>query len=290
MIIRLLISDIFTFVVGEDKVEFRVHSDVIARLSSTCHALVNTMSAGQSRSEHLPDVDPVTFTRVCEFAYTNDYTPVAFEGSDLQEDSLSESSWSPPDDESTIASSEELTDDTVAVAQEDLKPTPPRTKPTSAKDGKEEIEVLDLLDVDDYDAPDGCGSRINYNPSYNYESSHDVTPTLLCHAKLYVFAEKYDISDLSQLALHKLNRNLLLFTIFTSRVNDILTLVRFTYSNDSTPTYEHKVDRLRRLVVWYVAENRDQIADRKEFLELMSEGGEFVTDLWKVMRQGLGKY
>lgn len=120
----------------------------------------------------------------------------------------------------------------------------------------------------------------NENPNENF------SPVFLGHAKVYVFAEKYDIKQLSDLALYKLSTTLSAFTIFESRFGDIADLVRFTYGN--TNDYVESVDSLRKLVVQYVAKVSGQLAE-DTFLELLAEGGEFVKDLWVVMREGYGK-
>ena len=47
-------------------------------------------------------------------------------------------------------------------------------------------------------------SKPAFQPRKNRESCEDYTQVFLCHARLYVFADKYDIDPLRALSVHKL--------------------------------------------------------------------------------------
>ncbi|EEP75358.1 predicted protein [Uncinocarpus reesii 1704] len=72
---ELICSNLFTFLIGPQKVAFKVHSDAIAKQSPALSALVHGgMIEAKSRRVEWPDVDEDTFVRFCEFCYSNDYS------------------------------------------------------------------------------------------------------------------------------------------------------------------------------------------------------------------------
>jgi hypothetical protein len=56
-----------------------------------------------------------------------------------------------------------------------------------------------------------CEVRQNSSPTEDY------TTVFLGHAQLYVFAEKWSIEDLKTLALFKLHKTLILFTLYVAQ-------------------------------------------------------------------------
>ena len=110
----------------------------------------------------------------------------------------------------------------------------------------------------------------------NSEHCEDYTEVFLCHARLYVFAEKYDIQPLRKLSKHNMHRLLSNFCLYTERVGDIVALLRYVYEN--TPHRAHMRDELRDLVMQYIVCQYDKMAPSEEFLDLMEEGGACVRD------------
>jgi hypothetical protein len=55
-------------------------------------------------------------------------------------------------------------------------------------------------------------SKPAFQPRKNRESCEDYTEVFLRHARLYVFADKYDVDGLKDLSLHMLQRTLAEFT------------------------------------------------------------------------------
>lgn len=111
----------------------------------------------------------------------------------------------------------------------------------------------------------------------NRESCEDYTEVFLCHARLYVFAEKYDIWSLKQLSLHKLQRTLIGFTLYEERVRDVVELMRYSYLN--TADRSESVDELRTLVVHYGACVVEHLARSPQFQLLLEEVGQLARDL-----------
>jgi hypothetical protein len=102
---RILTSPIFTFLIGEDKTEFKVHSSAIAKQSDALHALINQpMAEAASRTVVMKDVNCSTFVRFCRFAYTGDYEAVkktdpTGKGKTREMQSAKVSAIQPPQDE-----------------------------------------------------------------------------------------------------------------------------------------------------------------------------------------------
>lgn len=84
-------------------------------------------------------------------------------------------------------------------------------------------------------------------PRKNTEACEDYTGVFLCHAKLYVLGDKYDIPPLRQLALHRLHATLKEFTLYPSRMEDIATLAKYVFEN-TVPE-----DKIRDMITLYYA-------------------------------------
>lgn len=81
----------------------------------------------------------------------------------------------------------------------------------------------------------------------NTEGCEDYTEVFLCHAKLYIMADTYDIPALKQLSLHRLHATLKDFTLYPSRMNDIATLAKYVFEN-TVPE-----DKIRDMITLYYA-------------------------------------
>lgn len=86
-----------------------------------------------------------------------------------------------------------------------------------------------------------------FSPRKNTEGFEDYTGVFLCHAKLYVMADTYDIPSLKQLSLHRLHATLKEFTLYPSRFNDIATLAKYVFEN-TVPD-----DKIRDMITLYYA-------------------------------------
>lgn len=84
-------------------------------------------------------------------------------------------------------------------------------------------------------------------PRKNTEGCEDYTGVFLCHAKLYVLGDKYDVPPLRRLALHRLHATLKEFTLYPSRMNDIATLASYVFDNTAPK------DRIRNMITLYYA-------------------------------------
>lgn len=119
-------------------------------------------------------------------------------------------------------------------------------------------------------------TRANQNANENY------TEIFLCHARLYVFAEKYDIQPLKMLALEELHDTLAVFTLYHKRSDDIIALLRYVYAN--TGGSARGGDEMRKLLRDYVGCEMGVLMKNAEFESLMIEdGGPLIADFMKMV-------
>jgi len=109
----------------------------------------------------------------------------------------------------------------------------------------------------------------------NTDEREELTDVFLCHAKLYVFGDKYDVQGLKLLALHNLHRTLLHFTIFPARVGDLMALILFTYEH----TPERNAEPLRMMLTNFCAWNIKRLSSDSGFMDFYDKGGSFARDV-----------
>jgi hypothetical protein len=105
----------------------------------------------------------------------------------------------------------------------------------------------------------------------------DYCGVLLCHARLCVFADKYDIQALSKLSLSKLRHTLAHFNLYEERKEDIVELLRYCYTN--TPDRVGMTDKLRALVIKYVACVVEILEGSEGIHSLLGEANSMSSDL-----------
>ncbi|GBF61547.1 hypothetical protein TMEN_4051 [Trichophyton mentagrophytes] len=260
---RLIRSELFTFLIGPEKVPFVVNSEAIAKQSSVLHGLVNgNMLEAQSKTVVWPDVDEDTFVRFCEFCYLDNYSPPSC-------------GW----DGNTVEEAVPVENDTqfekLAHALESHLASRP----------KQSLEARsDLTEDQQYLLPERCTQFTEqFEPFSNVTDDQDFTPVFLGHARLYVIADKYCIEALKELVLFKLHTTLKGFTLFPKRIGDLVKLIQFVYTEDNTRGGSKQIDPLRKLVTRYMTTVLKDIAVNPAFLGLLLEGGEFVSDFWTVV-------
>lgn len=115
----------------------------------------------------------------------------------------------------------------------------------------------------------------------------DYTDVFLSHARLYVFADMYDIPILRMLAWEELHRTLASYTLYHSRVGDIVALLRYVYANTSGG--EEGISsgggqELRKLLTDYMGFEMKILSKDQNFKNLMFEdGGDLLGDFMKMV-------
>lgn len=211
--VSILSSKVFTFLVGEEKQPFTVHSAVLAQSSKVIDVLLNgKMKEAVEGVVEWPDMDVQTFLRLTQWAYTGTY--------DVPEPNII-----PPD--SNIAT------------EGDSKPAD-----ESALTGLDRgTAVVQQFKSDNkYPSP-----RLDLHVRININSQEDFTDIFFCHARLYVTADKYKIVQLKQLALYWLYTTLRVFRLYRSKLSSIIDLVLYVCENTGAD------DELCNMLALYVA-------------------------------------
>ncbi|CAO1602573.1 hypothetical protein XANCAGTX0491_006181 [Xanthoria calcicola] len=119
-------------------------------------------------------------------------------------------------------------------------------------------------------------------PLPNQSPQEDYTDVFLSHAQLYVFAEKYDIKTLKQLALENLHASLAIYTLYKERTGDIVDLLRYVYANTSETVDD--VEDLRTLLTLYMGYEMDTLMQDEDFRDLMvADGGPLLADFMRMV-------
>lgn len=118
-------------------------------------------------------------------------------------------------------------------------------------------------------------------PRKNTEGCEDYSGVFLCHAKLYVLGDTYDIPTLRQLSLHRLHATLKDFTLYPSRLNDIAALAKFVFEN-TTPG-----DKIRDMITLYYACIIEDASKHDGLKSLVDDIPDFAFGLISKMSQRL---
>ena len=119
--------------------------------------------------------------------------------------------------------------------------------------------------------------RIEIPPARKNQSPNEIyTEVFLCHARLFVFAETYDIQDLKILALENLHNTLSVFTFHPERTGDVIELLRYVYSN--TGESQRGVEDLRTMMTQYIGCEMDTLLMDPDFRILMMDGEGALLD------------
>lgn len=119
-------------------------------------------------------------------------------------------------------------------------------------------------------------------PRPNQDPVEDYTNIFLSHARLYVFADKYDIRSLKLLALEALQNTLAIFTLYSERTGDIIELLRYIYGNTGESVFD--VEDLRTLITHYIGFEMDTLMGDESFKELMvDDGGPLLGDFMRMV-------
>lgn len=120
-----------------------------------------------------------------------------------------------------------------------------------------------------------------YLPRANTASMQDFTEVFLCHAKLYVLGDLYDLPALHQLSFHRLYATLKQFVLYPSRLNDIAILAKYLFENTRPD------DKIRGLIMLYYACIIEDVSDSKSVKSLIDDFPDFAHKLIIGMSQRL---
>ena len=213
----------------------------------------------------LEDVDKATFVRFVRWLYSTDYPAL--------EPKL-------PSDESAVPSAAEAPQTTWNDDEWGFYTTKKKSKKEKHKEAKKgslkESFISRKYDIGDVWGTLGAETAWSPPLRSNKASNEDYTEVFLCHARLYVFAEKYDIQPLKELALSKLQQTLAIFTLYPERVGDIISLLKYIY--DNTAESEPGCEDIRTMAVHYLGCEMEILVKEGSIKDLLATNSEMLSD------------
>lgn len=206
---RALASHPFRFIVGEERAEFTLHSDLVARQSKKLDLLINKDCYKESveRTAVWVYVDKATFTRFAQFIYCGDYDAEKPRSVPTEKEDV------PVEEEHVPAEEEDPFDWGTPIKKKKKKPQPISTVAIrDFKNRQYKNKTSRLLIVEE-----------NTDPTTIYRE------VFLSHARLHAFADYHGIEPLMQMTLYKLHQQLCVFRLSNERKGDILELLRFCF-------------------------------------------------------------
>lgn len=283
---NFFISPPFKFIVGGTS--FYIHASIISQHSKPLERMINGhMAEAHQGFAVLKDVDEGTFIRFAQWAYHESNSGAEYE----REPDNNQEEFTPSmkkDRRFAIFSKvEDLQQDD---EDEDGLLAPSMWHPQKISKKRHTTGSSSLMRPIRQDLKQAFLERkctIGRNtistrpPRANTE---DYASVFLSHARLYVFAEQYDIQPLKNLALEELQLSLASYNLNAERTGDIISLLRYIYAN--TGESVAGVEDLRTLLTAYMGYEMDTLMEDKAFEELMSEdGGALLGDFVKAVKK-----
>lgn len=110
-----------------------------------------------------------------------------------------------------------------------------------------------------------------------------VTGNLVAHAKVYVFAKKYLIKELAQMAVHLLHREFTGYAMDKVGSSGLVRMIEYAYQNSGDAAGSNNVNNLKVLALKHAALNSDKLLCCKGFCKLLRDGGEFGVDFARML-------
>ncbi|KAG6309265.1 hypothetical protein E4U22_004089 [Claviceps purpurea] len=248
-------------VVGEDKREFLLHSDLVKRESEALGEIIDASFAeGREAYVVLRDDNAETISAFAQFIYTGDYR-LSFDMS--APDSANEShdkgnhgnnvaQFSRPHNglwrlfiqRNHYEDQKNSSDSYMAPCEASCKTWP---------------------ETDDLDVP-----YLNIG-----HMDKDYSELFISHARVFVFAHYYGVEALMDLSMQRLHEALCAFSLSRERIGDILALIRYCYERPGP-------EKLKKMVAMYsAAVVNSQIPEVvvEYFEDLLKERGDFAADM-----------
>lgn len=255
---RIVSSDQFRFLVGEEQKEYSIHAVLVAMQSPVLEKLVNNgMCESRSKTAVWNDIDDATFSYFAEFAYTGDYNACAGMASFAMLDFRG----------NTGSEAVHCKDEGVDMSLDEWG-TRPKKKTKSGKitySSRREKLWAAFVRAPPFNCPDA-----RHLPR-KQGSTIDLTETILTHAKLYVFADRYEILTLMKLSLFYLHEALIHIQA-TDGLDGTVQLIEYCFTRDN-------LDALKNLVLQYVTCKIEALHEIDAFRLLLLECGALAGPL-----------
>ncbi|KAH6702769.1 hypothetical protein BKA61DRAFT_196718 [Leptodontidium sp. MPI-SDFR-AT-0119] len=230
----------------------------------------------------LESVNEQTFVRFCEYAYMGDYTPAQqqhvlasfnFDGGEIPTHmgDLAEGAFA------SSKKSKKKRDASRFAGYDDVEESYGQCVLCGQRGRGVPTQIL----WDEFQRRKYSAVIPKFRPRESLDECENNDGPFYCHARVYVFAEMYDIADLRSLALDKLHQALCSFKVVAGQMGKVIDLAQFSYCNNNTRENDagQDIDSLRRMVVHFVVCVFETIVKDDRFLVLMEEGGRFARDL-----------
>ncbi|KAI1960267.1 hypothetical protein LOZ58_003989 [Ophidiomyces ophidiicola] len=268
---ELLSSAPFQFLIGPEKRRYAIHAALIVEQSEPLGALISGgMAEAREGCAWLEDTDPQTFARFGQYLYTGDYGAAGPNIIPSHPEIVSNATDEFPDD--SLADTREAEYHRRGLSKKN------KSKKKNLIQRNDPMQILDMTPTNFSNLKyDLAVPNFEKDPRRNMNPYEDYTEVFLCHARLYTFADKYDIPGLKAACLYKLHKTLVDFTLYKERRQDIVELVQYTYLN--TRDMIEPMEKLRFLVIRYVASVAQELVQSTQFIELLGNMGQVGRDL-----------
>ncbi|KAM0805424.1 hypothetical protein BDR22DRAFT_884955 [Usnea florida] len=258
-------SPLFKFIV--DGTAIYLHASLVSQHSKPLERMMNGhMAEAQQGFAVLKEVDEGTFTRFAQWAYSGYYTSAEHE---VQPNTTYKGSTPAQDVTEYLPTQEEM-------KWEFQWPEVGRSRDSSKQ------YLIDLF-RSKYEKYLRSSSSFRL-PRPNENVAEDYTNVFLSHARVYVFADQYDVQGLKSCARKELHLALANYTLYPDRTGDIIALIRYIYSN--TGESVSGVMDLRSVLKEYMSCEMDTLMKDPTFKELMFEdGGALLGDFMKAVQR-----
>lgn len=282
----LFTSPPFRFIV--DGIPVYIHASLVSKHSKPLERMIHgQMVEAQQGFAVLKEVDEGTFTRFAQWAYKGYYSAAE------HEESPEENHKQPTSNEKECEADDFLASGLAHINWSDW-PLLDQNTLFQKKEAQDNAAVsAPLMLSTRQDLKEAFISReftVRQNsisippPRANRNLTEDYTGVFLSHARLYVFADQYDIQPLKTLALEELQLTLASFTLYPERTGDIIALMRYSYANTCEPVAG--VEDIRTMLTAYMSYEVDTLMKDKAFKDLMVEdGGALLGEFIKVMEK-----
>jgi hypothetical protein len=286
---RVFVGGTFQFNVGPEAKAFVLHTKLVSQHSPVFHALMcGNMREAEEKQTSLTGVDEGTFARFAEFIYGGDYNVaeplIVLDNWETERDNPGSDSPQPVEAAPAEETSETSETPAVPPPQDEVPDAHDWTlRHDSKKKRKREIQIpirrrlspfarhsLPLIDKVSFPKINDPEAKSDTELMYDYAET-------LCHVRLYIFAEQYQVDALKDLAICKLHGALKDTIFHPLRLGELVDLIQLAYQN--TPDLKSKKEPLRNLLAHYVAWKFEKLVPTKEFQPLLLAGGAFVNDL-----------
>lgn len=215
----------------------------------------------------LEDVDEGTFVRFIRWTYSKDYPAPEYTWAETEEEKDT-----PEGSKSEAAPKETSMSDDLLASLSSVGKKKKKKKSSSTLNSSLKESFISQYDY--------WSSDLMPGPRSNMHPQEDYTEVFLSHARLYVFAEKYDIQPLKKLSRQKLQHTLAIYTLYPERVGDITTLLKYVYANTSEAI--DGIEDIRTMLAHYVGTEMDTLIKYGEIKDLMLDNGEMLGDFLKM--------